>query len=1010
MPRYDPTLFASFRFNNSGQLLPSSELISCNDSILTGLAQLGAYQTRTERSFISLFDASHQFVVTEVMPSMRLEPSLPSHDCPSPLSLCGNAIPRRYGTCEHVLYNVGGPDTKKGQLPISVVPNLTTDDRFNQRPYCQFGDGGQFYAAVPIRTQRGINIGSYCVLSTKQPDSWGEQSVQSMTDISLAIMDHLETKRTTNAHRQSERMNRGLGSFVEGKSTLSGWQSGPNVAAFADKADKEGALDATQQYRENQPPKKENDDQLGKWNAASELPNSASLGSRLDAQSEAFTSASKANVCIPTSPQDSRLLSRPLASDEPKQNLKFDSSGGGTNKTFSKASNIIREAFEVAGCSFFDVTVGSYRAPTVQVAADGSDTTLSPSQMSPNSSSDEQPDLPPTKGSDAVCELLGFSTTEGSSINAAKPVRSHARLGKRLLAKLLRRYPKGKIFNYDAVGELHSSDSSEDDDTRRRPSREVIPAQYDGDEGESSAAAAKRKKKLLRSSRAEEGALIREAFPTARSVVFFPVWDSRRERWCAGGFIYTLDPVRIFTVEGDLVFLEAFAKLITAEVHSTEAARVDKAKSDALGALSHELRSPLHGVMLSTELLNDTDLDVFQGNLTHTIETCCRTLLDTIDHLLDYSKVNSFTAMQKQVARGAATNQHKKRSRSHWIEHKKLHAHTSLDGIVEEVVESMFAGFNFQHMSVRQLSKQGKGGFTDSAALKSLDFAHAMEQLSPTYDGKEQHGLHFGDVSVFISIDPNCDWMFYMQAGAIRRIVMNLVGNALKYTNTGAVRISLSQEPQSHKGSKSERMIKLTVEDTGKGISHEYLQHKLFKPFTQEDELAPGTGLGLSLVKKIVSQIRGHIQVKSQIGVGSTIIVTFPLEQSPQSADMSEDDQVFEEQLRDLSGLRVRLVGFESWGSGASGVHSSLTNGSAIVETICRQSLHLELVNDEAKQGVPDLVLWSSDALPAGFANDLQLSKAPNIIVCKNALVAYQRASTSDCTQQGGVFEFVSQP
>jgi hypothetical protein len=60
-------------------------------------------------------------------------------------------------------------------------------------------------------------------------------------------MDHLESKRLRDLHRRNERMNRGLGSFIGGKSTLSGWQSGPHAAAFDDRSQFEGDLNLKQQ-------------------------------------------------------------------------------------------------------------------------------------------------------------------------------------------------------------------------------------------------------------------------------------------------------------------------------------------------------------------------------------------------------------------------------------------------------------------------------------------------------------------------------------------------------------------------------------------------------------------------------------------------------------------------------------------------------------------------------------------------------------------------------------------
>jgi signal transduction histidine kinase len=58
--------------------------------------------------------------------------------------------------------------------------------------------------------------------------------------------------------------------------------------------------------------------------------------------------------------------------------------------------------------------------------------------------------------------------------------------------------------------------------------------------------------------------------------------------------------------------------------------------------ISHELRSPLHGILAAAEFLEDTNLDSFQKSLTKTQVICGRTLLQVIEHVLDYSKINSF--------------------------------------------------------------------------------------------------------------------------------------------------------------------------------------------------------------------------------------------------------------------------------------------------------------------------------------------------------------------------------
>ena len=102
---------------------------------------------------------------------------------------------------------------------------------------------------------------------------------------------------------------------------------------------------------------------------------------------------------------------------------------------------------------------------------------------------------------------------------------------------------------------------------------------------------------------------------------------------------------------------------------------------------------------------------------------------------------------------------------------------------------------------------------------------------------------------------------------------MNLLGNALKYTDTGFVTINLIQT-----GSTAQHInLSLTVEDSGRGMSNDFQKTKLFSPFSQEDPFASGTGLGLSIVKQIVESLRGEIHVKSTVQVGTQIQVTLQL-------------------------------------------------------------------------------------------------------------------------------------
>lgn len=105
---------------------------------------------------------------------------------------------------------------------------------------------------------------------------------------------------------------------------------------------------------------------------------------------------------------------------------------------------------------------------------------------------------------------------------------------------------------------------------------------------------------------------------------------------------------------------------------------------------------------------------------------------------------------------------------------------------------------------------------------------------------------------------------------------MNLLGNSIKWTNTGFVEVSLSQS-KSQPDSQS-ILTHLSVTDTGSGIASEFLQHKLFSAFTQEDHLTEGVGLGLSIVRLLVTSLGGNITVKSEPGIGTQVDIDIPVQ------------------------------------------------------------------------------------------------------------------------------------
>jgi len=107
----------------------------------------------------------------------------------------------------------------------------------------------------------------------------------------------------------------------------------------------------------------------------------------------------------------------------------------------------------------------------------------------------------------------------------------------------------------------------------------------------------------------------------------------------------------------------------------------------------------------------------------------------------------------------------------------------------------------------------------------------------------------------------------------LRRIVVNLVGNAVKFTDQGTVKMHVYQADENYWA--------LQVSDTGRGIPAE-AQSYVFDPFRQVDETVTskyqtGSGLGLSIVKQLTALMGGHVTLTSEVGQGSTFTVLLPL-------------------------------------------------------------------------------------------------------------------------------------
>ncbi|KAF6808038.1 hsp90-like protein [Colletotrichum sojae] len=217
---------------------------------------------------------------------------------------------------------------------------------------------------------------------------------------------------------------------------------------------------------------------------------------------------------------------------------------------------------------------------------------------------------------------------------------------------------------------------------------------------------------------------------------------------------------------------------------------------------------------------------------------------------------------------------------------------------------------------------------------------------------------------------------------------MNLLGNSLKYTARCFVNANVRQaDAEEGKGKSGSSLgsnnVEIIVTDSGRGISADYLQHHLFTPFAQEDSLSPGTGLGA---------------------------IPNPTADGLMSAGLDE----FQARVAELGSLRIRLRGFPAGhGDGRVGDSSDRVLGEGVlIGNVCKKWLHIHLVDDPSEeQLLPNLVL-SIDRHINQLLRDRRDGgiSVPVVVICRNALLARQLATSPRFTSKSVVFEFVSQP
>ncbi|TIA60968.1 hypothetical protein D6C77_03778 [Aureobasidium pullulans] len=347
---------------------------------------------------------------------------------------------------------------------------------------------------------------------------------------------------------------------------------------------------------------------------------------------------------------------------------------------------------------------------------------------------------------------------------------------------------------------------------------------------------------------------------SSRSLIFLPLWDSSLQRFYVGMIGWSRDPTRVFARQ-DVACLAAFGRSFMMELGRSEAIDMEGTKSDFVSSISHELRSPLHGALAAVEFLQETKLDDTQAELVEMVQTCASTLLDTLNHLLDFSKVNELKGAKSRARKESDIR----------LNHSQNTFGSSTETYLCTILQDVVEGVHFGRSSQQAAFMRAKTSPIDKLAFST----HPGLLLDTASDADTFLAAKTADaVAVYLDVQNQAEWCTTLPAGAWKRLVMNLFANALKFTSEGFVEISLKLVED---GELQQKRVHLKISDSGIGMSEEYMKLHLYQPFVQENQLVSGIGLGLSIVKQIVDDLNGTISVESTLGVGTRFDVSVPL-------------------------------------------------------------------------------------------------------------------------------------
>ncbi|MEX2442066.1 MAG: response regulator [Alkalispirochaeta sp.] len=266
--------------------------------------------------------------------------------------------------------------------------------------------------------------------------------------------------------------------------------------------------------------------------------------------------------------------------------------------------------------------------------------------------------------------------------------------------------------------------------------------------------------------------------------------------------------------------------------------------------------------------------------------------------------------------------------------------------------------------------------------MESIEF-DAVQTIEDAVDMVSMQA-HRKGLEVVLYVDDHLPRTMTGDPNRLRQVLVNLVNNAVKFTDSGIIRVS--GELKTAKGT---QYILVQVKDSGIGIAQDR-QDRLFQPFSQVDASMTrkfgGTGLGLSISRDLVGMMNGRIGVKSKPEVGSIFWFTLPLE-SPSETTVAVDPPTpihanFQTLIIDDNKESASVISLylERWGSAVEVQRSAATGLQRMIDAVSDDAA-FDLVLIDLR--LPDMDGWQ---LASEVRNDPLLEKTPLVLMSPTGL------------------------